>query len=74
MCPQLFCYHQFGKDNYGQNVMLLLLTGAIVNAPYALITTAVSADLVRKGWRWGGRFVCQASGEPAWGLLGARLS
>ena len=33
---------------YYNNVLLLVITGLLVNGPYALITTAVSADLVRK--------------------------
>ena len=32
---------------YAGNVGLLLAVGFLVNGPYALITTAVSADLVR---------------------------
>lgn len=36
---------------------MLLLCGGLVNGPYALITTAVSADLVRSeaSWEGGGR-------------------
>lgn len=36
---------------------MLLLCGSLVNGPYALITTAVSADLVRTEalWEAGGR-------------------
>lgn len=33
-------------------VGMLLLCGALVNGPYALITTAVSADLVRSKASW----------------------
>ncbi|EDQ92550.1 uncharacterized protein MONBRDRAFT_17222 [Monosiga brevicollis MX1] len=43
--PMLFIYHTYSKDSTSINIFLLLITGAIVNAPYALITTAVSADL-----------------------------
>eukprot|EP00730_Choanoeca_flexa_P005219 TRINITY_DN11906_c0_g3_i2.p1 TRINITY_DN11906_c0_g3~~TRINITY_DN11906_c0_g3_i2.p1 ORF type:complete len:492 (+),score=79.06 TRINITY_DN11906_c0_g3_i2:122-1597(+) len=43
--PVLYIYHEYSHGSYGENVGLLLLTGAIVNGPYALITTAVSADL-----------------------------
>ena len=52
---QLFAYNEFGdscpldsddKNNcYWGNVGLLLLGGLLVNGPYALITTAVSAEL-----------------------------
>ena len=52
---QLFAYHAFGHacplddDNhdhcYTGNVGLLILSGFMVNGPYALITTAVSAEL-----------------------------
>ena len=34
-----------GHVNYGVNVLLLLVAGFLVNGPYALITTAVSAEL-----------------------------
>eukprot|EP00055_Hartaetosiga_balthica_P015119 m.87190 g.87190 ORF g.87190 m.87190 type:complete len:501 (+) comp8784_c1_seq3:176-1678(+) len=43
--PILFVYHAYGHENYGITVGLLLLSGFFVNGPYALITTAVSADL-----------------------------
>eukprot|EP00045_Choanoeca_perplexa_P006770 m.58585 g.58585 ORF g.58585 m.58585 type:complete len:488 (+) comp13776_c0_seq1:64-1527(+) len=43
--PILYVYHECADGSYGLNVGLLLLTGAVVNGPYALITTAVSADL-----------------------------
>ena len=33
------------SDCYGGNVFLLVVSGIFVNGPYALITTAVSADL-----------------------------
>jgi len=53
--PSLFGYYSFGhhcpinahehNHCYTGNVGLLLLTGLLVNGPYALITTAVSAEL-----------------------------
>ncbi|EGD79609.1 sugar phosphate exchanger 2 [Salpingoeca rosetta] len=43
--PILLVYSWFGADSYGLTVGLLLLCGFFVNGPYALITTAVSADL-----------------------------
>ena len=30
---------------YGGNIFLIIVNGILVNGPYALITTAVSADL-----------------------------
>ncbi|KAK7907057.1 hypothetical protein WMY93_015669 [Mugilogobius chulae] len=45
--PMLFVYNSVGQQSLGTAVGLLLLCGALVNGPYALITTAVSADLVR---------------------------
>ncbi|XP_064650598.1 glucose-6-phosphate exchanger SLC37A2-like [Lineus longissimus] len=43
--PMMFIYEAYGNQNLTLYIVLLLLTGAIVNGPYALITTAVSADL-----------------------------
>lgn len=52
--PVLFGYKEFNGDCpldpsssecYGGNVFLLIVSGILVNGPYALITTAVSADL-----------------------------
>lgn len=37
-----------GSVSYATNIGLLLFSGFMVNGPYALITTAVSAELVRK--------------------------
>ncbi|KAA8586540.1 hypothetical protein FQN60_000376 [Etheostoma spectabile] len=45
--PMLFLYNYIGQRNIGTTVGMLLLCGGLVNGPYALITTAVSADLVR---------------------------
>ncbi|XP_058805839.1 glucose-6-phosphate exchanger SLC37A2 isoform X2 [Phymastichus coffea] len=44
-CPTLLIYDFFGNMNLAANVLLLLLAGLLVNGPYALITTAVSAEL-----------------------------
>lgn len=41
----MFLYNAFGGVSGTVNIILLLVTGAFVNGPYALITTAVSADL-----------------------------
>lgn len=43
--PQLFLYNYVGNINLGVNIVLLLIAGILVNGPYALITTAVSAEL-----------------------------
>lgn len=47
--PVLFVYHELtaavGDDSIIFNILLMLMVGAFVNGPYALITTAVSADL-----------------------------
>ncbi|KAJ8388323.1 hypothetical protein AAFF_G00134770 [Aldrovandia affinis] len=43
--PMLFLYNHVGQNSLGTTIGMLLLCGALVNGPYALITTAVSADL-----------------------------
>uniref|UniRef100_A0A8C7ZXY4 Glucose-6-phosphate exchanger SLC37A2 n=1 Tax=Oryzias sinensis TaxID=183150 RepID=A0A8C7ZXY4_9TELE len=43
--PMLFLYNSIGQRNLGTTIGMLLLCGGLVNGPYALITTAVSADL-----------------------------
>jgi len=54
--PSLYGYHAFGHSCpldgddlsghcYNGNISLLMLAGLLVNGPYALITTAVSAEL-----------------------------
>lgn len=43
--PQLFLYQMWGASSYALNVTLLVIAGILVNGPYALITTAVSAEL-----------------------------
>ena len=42
---QLYIYYLYGTYCISLNIGLLFLTGALVNGPYALITTAVSAKL-----------------------------
>lgn len=44
-CPALFLYNYVGNTTLGVNIVLLLIAGILVNGPYALITTAVSAEL-----------------------------
>ncbi|XP_011171941.2 glucose-6-phosphate exchanger SLC37A2 isoform X2 [Solenopsis invicta] len=43
--PALFIYDYTGNTSLGVNIVLLLIGGLLVNGPYALITTAVSAEL-----------------------------
>lgn len=43
--PALYMYRNYGFINMYMNVGLMFITGMFVNGPYALITTAVSADL-----------------------------
>ncbi|PAA62696.1 hypothetical protein BOX15_Mlig018841g1 [Macrostomum lignano] len=43
--PMLFTYEKFGGTSLTHSIVLLFITGGFVNGPYALITTAVSADL-----------------------------
>ncbi|NWI88550.1 G6PT3 protein, partial [Pitta sordida] len=43
--PMLFLYNHIGQNGIGTSIVMLIICGALVNGPYALITTAVSADL-----------------------------
>lgn len=43
--PALFLYRSYGSISLTVNIILMFITGMFVNGPYALITTAVSADL-----------------------------
>ncbi|XP_042505859.1 putative glycerol-3-phosphate transporter 1 [Macadamia integrifolia] len=43
--PALFFYRCYGYVSLYVNIALMFVTGMFVNGPYALITTAVSADL-----------------------------
>ncbi|NXP00141.1 G6PT3 protein, partial [Certhia brachydactyla] len=43
--PMLFLYNHVGQNGIGISIVMLIICGALVNGPYALITTAVSADL-----------------------------
>ncbi len=45
LITQLFLFREFGPTSAGLNIFLLFLVGFLANGPYALITTAVSADL-----------------------------
>ncbi|CAG2113477.1 unnamed protein product, partial [Medioppia subpectinata] len=46
--PSLFMYQLYGSLSEASNIVLQLIAGAFVNGPYALITTAVSAELGTK--------------------------
>lgn len=41
----MFIYQKLSVLSIGVNMLLLLLVGLLVNGPYALITTSVSAEL-----------------------------
>ncbi|XP_021741868.1 putative glycerol-3-phosphate transporter 5 [Chenopodium quinoa] len=43
--PALVLYRVYGSSSMFANNILMFLTGSLVNGPYALITTAVAADL-----------------------------
>ncbi|XP_048471611.1 glucose-6-phosphate exchanger SLC37A2 isoform X2 [Rhincodon typus] len=43
--PMLFVYNYIGKNGLAPIIGMLIFCGALVNGPYALITTAVAADL-----------------------------
>ncbi|NXS73558.1 G6PT3 protein, partial [Pandion haliaetus] len=43
--PMLFLYNHVGQNGISTSIVMLIVCGALVNGPYALITTAVSADL-----------------------------
>ncbi|TYI90438.1 hypothetical protein E1A91_D03G122700v1 [Gossypium mustelinum] len=43
--PALYFYRSYGHISLAMNIALMFICGMFVNGPYALITTAVSADL-----------------------------
>ncbi|XP_078246652.1 glucose-6-phosphate exchanger SLC37A1 [Pogona vitticeps] len=43
--PTLYVFSAISKMGFEATIVMLLICGALVNGPYALITTAVSADL-----------------------------
>ncbi|KAI6672239.1 hypothetical protein NL676_000145 [Syzygium grande] len=43
--PALYLYRSYGSISLSVNIALMFIAGIFVNGPYALITTAVSADL-----------------------------
>ena len=59
--PAMLLYRSYGHLSLGWNVFLMAAAGCFVNGPYALITTAVSADLGSHGSVAGG-FASRAAG------------
>ena len=57
--PALFLYQSFGTVSLPINIGLMMLAGLLVNKPYALIMTAVSADLGTHHSLQGERGVCK---------------
>jgi sugar phosphate permease len=54
--PAMYCYSLYGSISLYVNIGLMMVTGMLINGPYALITTAVSADLgTHKSIRENGR-------------------
>lgn len=43
--PSLLLYRSYGSVSRTVNIILMMISGSFINGPYALITTAVSADL-----------------------------
>ncbi|PWA60546.1 major facilitator superfamily protein [Artemisia annua] len=43
--PSMLLYRSYGNISKTMNIILMIIAGLFVNGPYALITTAVSADL-----------------------------
>ncbi|XP_073032765.1 putative glycerol-3-phosphate transporter 4 [Primulina eburnea] len=43
--PSMLLYRRYGSTSKAVNILLMMIAGLFVNGPYALITTAVSADL-----------------------------
>lgn len=43
--PAMLLYRRYGSISKVSNAVLMMIAGLFVNGPYALITTAVSADL-----------------------------
>ncbi|XVF51835.1 hypothetical protein PTKIN_Ptkin04bG0216200 [Pterospermum kingtungense] len=43
--PSMLLYRTYGNISENINILLMMIAGLFVNGPYALITTAVSADL-----------------------------
>ncbi|KAL6179861.1 hypothetical protein ACLB2K_046532 [Fragaria x ananassa] len=43
--PAMLLYRRYGSISHNINILLMMVAGLFINGPYALITTAVSADL-----------------------------
>ncbi|KAM1787566.1 hypothetical protein ACFX11_037947 [Malus domestica] len=43
--PAMLLYRKYGSISHNANIALMMVAGLFINGPYALITTAVSADL-----------------------------
>ncbi|KAL7587553.1 hypothetical protein Lser_V15G40864 [Lactuca serriola] len=43
--PSMLLYRTYGNISKTMNIILMIIAGLFINGPYALITTAVSADL-----------------------------
>ncbi|KAG6780686.1 hypothetical protein POTOM_013554 [Populus tomentosa] len=43
--PSMLLYRMYGSFSQTMNIVLMMIAGLFINGPYALITTAVSADL-----------------------------
>ena len=43
---QLYVYYTYGTISFSAQLVMMAILGFFSNGPYALITTAVSADLV----------------------------
>ncbi|CAL2259125.1 unnamed protein product [Prunus armeniaca] len=43
--PAMLLYRRYGSISHNINIALMMVAGLFINGPYALITTAVSADL-----------------------------
>lgn len=43
--PSMLLYRSYGNISKTMNIILMIIAGLFINGPYALITTAVSADL-----------------------------
>lgn len=66
--PMLMIYQIYGSLSIALNVILLFILGILVNGPYALITTSVSAEL---GMTQINNIVCANNTEKQTSVLSA---
>lgn len=66
--PMLMVYQIYGSLSIALNVILLFILGILVNGPYALITTSVSAEL---GMTQINNIVCANNTEKQTSVLSA---